>query len=374
MNTADRFSRQTILPEFGLAGQKTLASSSVLIVGCGGLGSPIALYLAAAGVGRLGLVDGDSVDLSNLQRQIMFSENEVGKQKATAAQARVSQLNSAVKVDAFSRMYSGEWALEVSQDYDLIVDCTDNFSSKFLINDIALRLNKPFVQASVSGFEGRMASFWATKGACYRCLYPSLPEFKVQNCQESGVLGPIVGVVGSWQALECIKVLLDIHGARLLRPSYGRLMVFDFLGNSQTALTVPKREKCLCQSDPESIRVWQVASVCEVGPRVREVTWEEASSMESVAFLDVRERPEVERGMIPGARHWPLSRLEGGEMPEFLDRCQSWVIYCAGGVRSRRATSLLKVKNPHLELFSLARGIDALDMGVVCGENCVVKS
>lgn len=365
MSTADRFSRQTILPEFGLDGQKALANSSVLIIGCGGLGSPVALYLGAAGVGRLGLVDGDTVDLGNLQRQILFSENEVGNEKAVAAQARVSQLNSAVKVDVFSRIYSGEWALEISRDYDLIVDCTDNFSSKFLINDIALKLNKPFVQASVSGFEGRWASFWPRKGACYRCLYPNLPEFKVQNCKEAGVLGPIVGAVGCWQALECIKVLLDLHGSKRLQPSYGRLTVFDFLGNAQQIFVVPKREKCLCQSDPEGIHVWQVSSVCEAEPGIREVTWKDAILMESIAFLDVREVSELEREMVPGARHWPISRMDAGEMPEFLERGRSWVIYCAGGMRSRRATALLKEKFPPLEFFSLAGGLNALDMKMV---------
>lgn len=373
MSTADRFSRQTSLLEFGQEGQKALACSSVLIVGCGGLGSPVALYLAAAGVGRLGLVDGDSVDLSNLQRQILFSEHEVGKEKAVAAQARVSQMNSAVTIDFFPRMYSGDWALEISQGYDLIVDCTDNFSSKFLINDIAVRLKKPFVQASVSGFEGRLVSYWPGKSACYRCLHPNLPEVKVQNCREAGVLGPVVGVLGCWQALECLKVLLDIRETELLRPSYGRLLVFDLIDNTQQALIVPRRENCLCRSGPESIRVWEVPSACEAAPRFPEVTWEEANAMDSVAFLDVREVSEVERGMIPGARHWPSSRMEAGEMPEFLDAGGSWVVYCAAGMRSQRAVSLLKAKCPQLKIFSLARGIDALDFGALGGGGRVVS-
>lgn len=350
----NRYIRQTVLKDLGPSGQNALSEAKVLILGCGGLGSPLALYLAAAGVGRIGLVDGDLVELSNLQRQILYVEKDVGREKSLAATERIRSVNSSLRVDTYSKRFDGSWALDVAPDYDVLVDGTDNFSAKFLINDVSLKLQKPLVHGSVSEFEGRFGTFSGKKGPCYRCLYPKSPTSFVQNCQEAGVLGAVVGVVGVWQALECLKVILDLAGIGSLNPQYGKISILDFFDNSIRSLEVPQRESCLCHLDPSQIEIMEEAEFLCVSSKTSPVSlsWAEAQELEGVHFLDVRELSEINEGMIPEARHWPLSKIESNEFPAFIKDGDQWVVYCASGFRSQRAVAFLE---RHTQTFSKAR-------------------
>jgi molybdopterin/thiamine biosynthesis adenylyltransferase/rhodanese-related sulfurtransferase len=350
----NRYIRQTVLKDLGPSGQNALCEAKVLILGCGGLGSPLALYLAAAGVGRIGLVDGDLVELSNLQRQILYAEKDVGREKSLAATERIRSANASVRVDTYSRRFEGAWALDVAPDYDVLVDGTDNFSAKFLINDVSLKLQKPLVHGSVSEFEGRFGTFSGKKGPCYRCLYPKSPKSSVQNCQEAGVLGAVVGVVGVWQALECLKVILDLAGIGRLNPQYGRISIVDFFDNSFRSLEVPQRENCLCHLDPSQIEIKEEAQLLCVSSKTSpaSLSWAEAQELEGAQFLDVRELSEISEAMIPEARHWPLSKIENNEFPGFIKDGDRWVVYCASGFRSQRAVVFLE---QHNQTFSKAR-------------------
>ncbi|MEK6579680.1 MAG: HesA/MoeB/ThiF family protein, partial [Bdellovibrionota bacterium] len=201
---SERYNRQTLLPEIGLKGQERLAQSRVLIVGMGGLGCPAALYLAGAGVGHLGIVDDDRVDLSNLQRQILYKNAECGMLKVEAAQIRLLELNPEIHVTAYATRVTASNISSIFSKYDLVIDGTDNFSSKFLMNDAAVQLEIPLVYGSISRFEGHVSVFWSKHGPCYRCLYPEPPKTHIRNCEESGVLGALAGMIGSAQALEAI--------------------------------------------------------------------------------------------------------------------------------------------------------------------------
>lgn len=334
----DRFVRQRILPEIGDKGQAALSGSRVLIVGCGGLASPVALYLAAAGIGKLGLIDDDRVDLSNLQRQVIFGEDDIGAFKTEAAGERLLRLNKGLSLELMKERFNTANALSVAKNYDLIVDCTDNFTAKFLINDVTLILGLPLVFGSVTGFDGQFGVFWKEKGPCYRCLYSQPPKAEVRNCADWGVLGPAVGVIGAWQALECIKVLLDRVGCASLAPSYGRITVIDFLTGTQSHYSIPRRESCVCGSVPELGKELPKES-CGLKPAAG-ISWAEALKLEDKAFLDVREEAELQSGMIEGALHWPMSKIEKGEFPSFLGERAKWIVYCARGIRSKRAVEM----------------------------------
>ncbi|MCO5143793.1 MAG: HesA/MoeB/ThiF family protein [Oligoflexia bacterium] len=362
MKPNNRFSRQKNLTDFGSEGQNILQRSSVLIIGCGGLGSPVAMYLASAGVGRLGLVDPDRVDLSNLQRQIIFSEKDIRKEKVLVAQEKLMEMNSSAKVEAYLKKFSGDWALEIAKDFDLLIDCSDNFQTKYLLNDLALVLKKPFVQASVTGFEGRLMSYIPGKGPCFRCLYPNVPKTKIGNCQEEGVLGPTVGVIGSWQALESIKVLLNISGHDKFKILEDNLLAFDFLTNSQYSYQFPVRAECLCQMDSKKIPLGQDFESCDFKVDVECISWQESCLMPKVKYIDVREENELESGTIPGGIHWPLSCLLKNKFPDSIPTDSTLVVYCSKGIRSQQAVSLMKGKIDHVRIYSLLGGINAYSL------------
>jgi len=222
----DRYQRQMVLAEIGLTGQRKLLNSKVLLVGLGGLGCPASLYLAAAGVGKIGLMDGDRICVSNLQRQVLFSTADQGKLKVEIAKQKLGALNPDLQIETYPFMLTPQNALETFEGWDVIIDGTDNFFAKYLINDAAVKLSLPVVYGSISGFEGQLSVFWSPHGPCYRCLYPEPPKGFIPNCAQAGVVGSVAGTIGSLQAMETLKLLLNENGSTLL-PGVGSLFFMD---------------------------------------------------------------------------------------------------------------------------------------------------
>ncbi len=345
-----RYSRHLIMPEVGVEGQEKLASSSVLCIGAGGLGSPLALYLAAAGVGKLGIVDFDVVDFSNLQRQIIHSEANVGRLKVESAKERLLEINSDIEIETYNVMLSSENAMDIIKDYDLVVDGTDNFATRYLVNDACVLLGKPNVYGSIFRFEGQVSVFDASRGPCYRCLYPEPPPpGMVPSCAEGGVLGILPGIVGTLQAAEAIKLLLG-KGT----PLIGKLLFIDVLNTEITELKLKKDPNCpVCGENPTIKELIDYQEFCGVGrgqeaeaesePEL-EISVEELHEMlkngKDVVLLDVREPTEWEIVRLDGARLIPL-----GELPRRaneLDTADEIVVHCHHGGRSLQATRFLR--------------------------------
>ncbi len=341
-----RYSRQTILAEIGVEGQAILEKARVLCVGVGGLGSPAAMYLAAAGLGTLGVIDGDVVDATNLQRQVLFTEANIGQSKVQAAAERLRAMNSALDLRVFDQHLDASNALKIFADYDIVLDGTDNFAAKFLINDACVKLGLPMVYGSISQFEGQVSVFWAERGPCYRCLHPAPPKSRIQNCAESGVLGGIAGVIGSMMAMETIKVLLLKAGhVSRLNPLVGRLQIVDLATNEMMNLQVPKRAGCaLCRGSREQIVLQDLAPIsCQASASkpIRHDELCEALAGEAIKVLDVRELQEWTHGHLAGSFHFALSRLESEELPQLAPETPLIVI-CQAGVRSKRAEQILR--------------------------------
>jgi adenylyltransferase/sulfurtransferase len=361
MSGFGRYARQVVLPEIGRGGQERISRARILCVGAGGLGCPALTYLAAAGVGRLGVVDPDVVDETNLQRQVLFGSADLGRPKAEAARERLLALNPGVEVLARVGRLDAANALELLAGHDCVVDGTDNFAAKYLINDAAARLRIPVVFGSISGFEGRVGVFDAGRGACYRCLYPEPPKAAIQSCAEGGVVGAIAGIVGSMQALEALK--LAIGGA--LRPAVSELVTVDGATLEFSRFRVERRAACpVCSVDPEAVRLREEAPAA--------CSWRPGASKRASApppgaiWIDVREAEEWREGHVPGAIHWPLSRLERGEQPE-LPAGSSVVFYCQGGVRSARALTLMP-KGKLASVGHLEGGLESWSGPVTRGE------
>ena len=360
-----RYSRHLIMPEVTLEGQKRLRDARVLCVGAGGLGSPLTLYLAAAGVGHIGVVEFDTVDLTNIQRQILYSTSDVGRPKLEAATARLRALNPGIEIIPHPTRLSSENVLDVARNYDIVADGTDNFPTRYLVNDACVLLGKPNVYASIFRFEGQAAVFDARRGPCYRCLFPEPPPpGLVPSCAEGGVLGVLPGIVGTLQALEVLKLILGIG-----EPLIGRLVLFDALGFRFRDLQVRKNPECaVCGQAPTITAPIDYEEFC--GIRGEEVeadasgwptfTVEEFDRRrregESFHLLDVREPHEFEIVRIPGAELLPLSELPG-RMHE-LDSARTYVVSCYRGTRSVQACQLLKQAG-FGRLIVLAGGVDA---------------
>ncbi len=340
-----RYSRQIILPDMGEAGQETLKASSVLLVGAGGLGSPLALYLAAAGVGRIGLADFDTVDASNLHRQVLHANDSVGRSKLLSAQETIHRLNPRVQTLLHDTALSAANALDILRPYDVVADGADNFAARYLINDACVLLGKPDVSGSVFMFEGQIGVFWARHGPCYRCLYPEPPPpGAVPSCGEAGVLGVLPGVVGLWQATETIKLLLGI-GQSLI----GRIWLYDALAMRVREVRVAKDPACaICGPQPSIRTLTDLPGYCgtpTAGPasadeEIEAVELQSRIEKQTVFVLDVRQPEEWEQGRIPGAVLIPLDTL-----PERLSEIpadRETVAYCRSGVRSLQALRLLK--------------------------------
>ncbi len=357
-----RYARHLILPEVGPEGQERLKASRVLCVGAGGLGSPLVLYLAAAGVGTLGVVDFDDVDESNLQRQILHGSADVGKSKLRSAAARVAEVNPNVRFVPHETRLSSENALEILRDFDVVADGTDNFPTRYLVNDACVLLGKPNVYASIFRFEGQASVFWAKEGPCYRCLYPEPPPpGAVPSCAEGGVLGVLPGLLGTIQATETLKLLLGAGS-----PLVGRLLLVDALGMRFREVRLRKDPGCaVCGPDPTVTRLIDYENFCGVAaPAAGEDSPESITPRElkgridagkPPVLLDVREPRETRIFALPGAVEIPLGALpsEAGR----LDPESEIVVYCKTGARSGRAADFL-LESGFRRVRNLEGGID----------------
>lgn len=342
-----RYARHLVLPEVGIEGQRRLERSSVLLVGAGGLGSPAALYLAAAGVGRIGIVDFDVVDESNLQRQVLHDTAWVGRPKIESAKARLAALNPHVRVETHSTALTRDNALEVLAAYDVVVDGTDNFETRYLTNDACFFLKKPDVYGSVFRFEGQASVFWPERGGpCYRCLYPQPPPpGLVPSCAEGGVLGVLPGVVGGLQATEALKVLLGVG-----EPLVGRLLLYDALAMRFDEVALRRDPECpLCSAKATIRELQDYPAFCGTGRGEPSGPVEEIGAAElkrrldageALEILDVREPHEWAICRIPGARLVPLGSLAG--RAHELDPARTYVLQCRSGHRSATAATLLR--------------------------------
>jgi sulfur-carrier protein adenylyltransferase/sulfurtransferase len=357
-----RYSRHLIMPEVGLDGQLKLKRARVLMIGTGGLGAPLGLYLAAAGVGHLGLVDFDVVDSSNLQRQVTFTTNDVGKPKSEAAKARLSALNPAIEIQAYETRLTSDNALELFRDYDIIVDGTDNFPTRFLVNDACILLGKPNVYGSIFRFEGQATVFGYPDGPCYRCLYPEPPPpGLVPSCAEGGVLGVLPGIVGSIQAMETIKLILGAGD-----PLVGRLLLFDALAMRFRELKLKKNPDCpMCGKNRSITKLIDYEEFCGIRGEeapvmtdgIAEITARELKMRQDrgdkLFILDVREPHEYQICNLNG-KLIPL-----GELPRRvneLDSSLEMVVHCRSGKRSADAIHFLQTAG-FKKLWNLKGGV-----------------
>lgn len=346
-----RYSRHTLLPEFGLQGQERLKAGRVLVVGAGGLGSPVALYLAAAGVGTIGLVDFDTVDVTNLQRQVLYGTADIGRPKLDVAAARLRDINPHITITLHREAFGASNARALVDAYDVVVDGTDNFSTRFLVNDACVMAGRPNVYGSVFRFEGQ-ASVFATKGGpCYRCLHPEPPPAGlIPNCAEAGVLGVLPGLIGTIQATEAIKLLTGIG-----EPLVGKLLLYDALRMRVRQIALPRDPACPVCGDAPTIReLVAYDAVCADGapglqPRGTsedEMTVEELDQWRREKrphyLLDVREQSEYASSRIEGAQLIPLLQLQANL--KHLPKDQPVVVYCQSGGRSMMAVGMLRLQ------------------------------
>jgi adenylyltransferase/sulfurtransferase len=367
-----RYSRHLLIPEVGLEGQRRLKGSSALVIGTGGLGSPVSLYLAAAGVGRIGLVDFDVVDATNLQRQVIHSTAAVGQFKVESARARLADLNPGIQVDAINAPFTSANALEIARGYDVLIDGTDNFPTRYLTNDVCVFLGKPNIYGSIYRFEGQASVFDAKTGPCYRCLFPEPPPpGMVPSCAEGGVLGVLPGTIGTIQATEALKVLLGI-GATLA----GRLLIYDALEMTFDFVRLRKNPHCrVCGPAADIKELVDYDAFCGVPGRdhagapagsdleiAAALLAQRLAAAAPPVLLDVREPHELEISRLPGALNIPLGAL-ASRLAE-LDSARELVVFCKAGTRSARALELLlsagfrKVRHLKGGINAWARDVD----------------
>jgi len=345
-----RYSRHLIIPDVAMDGQKRLKNAKVLAVGAGGLGSPTLMYLAAAGVGTLGIVEFDTVDESNLQRQIIHGQSDIGRPKAESARDSIKEINPLVNVVIHNEALTNDNVFQIFEQYDLIVDGTDNFATRYLVNDAAVLLGKPYVWGSIYRFDGQASVFWAEHGPCYRCLYPEPPPpGMVPSCAEGGVLGVLCASIGAIQVTEAIKLLTGIG-----EPLVGRLTVYDALEMTYRTVKVRKDPNCaLCGENPTITglidyddfcgAVSEEASEAVVGSTITSPElkgWLDAGK--SIDLIDVREPAEYEIVRIPGSRLVPKGDILSGAALSSLPQDRQIVLYCKSGVRSAEALAAVK--------------------------------
>jgi sulfur-carrier protein adenylyltransferase/sulfurtransferase len=362
-NEVARYSRHLIMPEVGMEGQKRLKAASVLLIGAGGLGSPLGLYLAAAGVGRIGLVDFDVVDFSNLQRQILHGTPDVGRPKLHSARDRLQAINPEVKLDLYETRLTSTNALQIFEPYDIVIDGTDNFQTRYLVNDACVLLKKPNVYGSIFRFDGQASVFSPPAGPCYRCLYPEPPPpGEVPSCAEGGVLGILPGLVGCIQATEAVKLILG-KGS----PLIGRLLLYDALQMSFQEFKVRRNPKCpMCGDRPTITQLIDYDQFCGVrGQEAPAVTTNQAEITvealkqrldrgDQVFILDVRNPEEFQICRIPGSTLLPLPEL--AQRLSELSKEKEMVVHCKSGMRSAKAIAFMKQQGYH-KLSNLKGGI-----------------
>ncbi|HEX7992418.1 MAG TPA: adenylyltransferase/sulfurtransferase MoeZ [Streptosporangiaceae bacterium] len=345
-----RYSRHLIIPDVGMTGQKRLKNAKVLCVGAGGLGSPALLYLAAAGVGTLGVIDFDVVDESNLQRQIIHGQSDIGRPKALSARDSIKEINPYVNVIVHEEALSNDNVMEIFSGYDLIVDGTDNFATRYMVNDACVLLGKPYAWGSIYRFDGQASVFWADYGPCYRCLYPEPPPpGMVPSCAEGGVLGVLCASIGSIQVTEAIKLLTGIG-----EPLVGRLMIYDALEMSYRRLNIKKDPDCpICGEHPTITELIDYDAFCgAVSADAAEaasgstITAAELKAMldrkDDIFLIDVREPNEYEIVSIPGATLIPKDQFLNGSALEKLPQDKRIVLHCKSGARSAECLAVVK--------------------------------
>jgi molybdopterin/thiamine biosynthesis adenylyltransferase/rhodanese-related sulfurtransferase len=345
-----RYSRHLIIPDVGMTGQKRLKNAKVLCVGAGGLGSPALLYLAAAGVGTLGIVDFDVVDESNLQRQVIHGQSDIGRSKAESARDSIREINPYVNVIVHKERLDSDNAMEIFADYDLIVDGTDNFATRYLVNDACVLLGKPYVWGSIYRFDGQASVFWAEYGPCYRCLYPEPPPpGMVPSCAEGGVLGVLCASIGSIQVNEAIKLITGIG-----EPLAGRLMIYDALEMTYRSVKVRKDPECpVCGKNPTVTELIDYEEFCgAVSEEAQEaaagstITARQLKDMqdagENIFLVDVREPNEYEIVSIPGSVLIPKGEFLSGAALEQLPQDKRLVLHCKSGARSAECLAIVK--------------------------------
>jgi molybdopterin/thiamine biosynthesis adenylyltransferase/rhodanese-related sulfurtransferase/molybdopterin converting factor small subunit len=360
-----RYSRHLIMPEVGMTGQRKLKAASVLMIGTGGLGAPLGMYLAAAGVGRLGLVDFDVVDASNLQRQIIHGTKDVGRPKIASARDRIEDINPHVEIETHETRLTSENALRLFVNYDVIVDGTDNFPTRYLVNDACVLTGKPNVYGSIFRFEGQASVFWAERGPCYRCLYPEPPPpGLVPSCAEGGVLGVLPGIIGAIQASETIKIILGAPDTMV-----GRLLLFDAWRMRFRELKLRKDANCpVCGTAPTIKELIDYEEFCGVRqqpsatqPNMEEITATELKHRldqgDDLQIIDVREQHEFEIGRIPNSNLIPLGQVLN-RMDE-IDPNRETVVHCKMGGRSAKAIEALQRSGFTGRLMNLKGGITA---------------
>lgn len=331
--TIDRYARQITLPQIGIEGQKRLSNSKILCIGAGGLGSPALLYLAGAGIGTIGIVDPDLVEISNLQRQILFSEQDIGKNKAVMAVEKLRALNSSINLRAYPESFTANNAENIFAEYDIILDGTDNFAAKFLINDAAVKFGKPVISASLFQFAGQLAVFDAARGPCYRCVYAEPPQAYVPNCAEAGILGAVAGWIGTMQAIAAIQLALGLDDL------YGKLWLMDGRNLSMRAVEFTKNTDCpVCSIPKNTIRLPEEIFPCAIPV----IGADKAQAHDRIRFIDVREKEEFAAGHIPNAVHIPLSQIQDSRLLQQLNPSDDYIVYCQRGVRSAKAATLLQ--------------------------------
>jgi sulfur-carrier protein adenylyltransferase/sulfurtransferase len=367
-----RYSRHLLIPEVGLEGQRKLKAAAVLVIGTGGLGSPVAMYLAAAGVGCIGLVDYDVVDFSNLQRQVIHGSSGIGALKVESARQRMLDINPGIQVDIYNEPFTSENAMRIARDYDILIDGTDNFPTRYLTNDVCVFLGKPNVYGSIYRFDGQVSVFDAQRGPCYRCLFPEPPPpGLVPSCAEGGVLGVLPGTIGTLQATEALKLILGIGDSLI-----GRLMLYNALDMSFEFVKLRKNPNCkVCSPEPEITELIDYEAFCGVPGHDHEEgavggNWdisatelaERLNQGNHIRLVDVREPHEQDISHIDGAELFPLGQL-AGRLSE-LDSAEEMVVFCKMGSRSARALDLLvsagfrKVKNLKGGINAWAREVD----------------
>ncbi len=366
-----RYSRHLLIPDVGLEGQQKLKAASVLVIGTGGLGSPVALYLAAAGVGRIGLVDYDVVDFSNLQRQIIHGESRLGDLKVESARDRLKDINSEIQVDIYNEYITSDNAFEIAEPYDLIIDGTDNYPTRYLVNDLCVLTGKPNVYGSIFRFDGQASVFFAEQGPCYRCLFPEPPPpGLVPSCAEGGVFGVLPGTIGSIQATEALKLILGIGDSLI-----GRLLLYDALDMSFFTVKLKKNPDCkICGKNPEITELIDYEDFCGVPAHDHDagsagedwdITAEELAVQlkegAEIRLIDVREPHEQEISNLEGSEIIPLGQF-ASRLSE-LDSAEEIVLFCKSGTRSTRALEIL-VSAGFKKVKNLKHGINAWALDV----------
>ncbi|NCV41638.1 MAG: adenylyltransferase/sulfurtransferase MoeZ [Actinobacteria bacterium] len=340
---ARRYSRQIVIPQIQASGQERIRNAKVLCIGAGGLGSPALIYLAAAGVGTIGIVDFDTVDETNLHRQVLYGQSDIGKKKVDIAKSKIEESNPLVEVNVYPVRINPSNVFKIMADYDIVIDATDNFATRYLINDAAVLLKKPYVWGSVNRFDGQAAVFWSTLGPCYRCLHPEPPApGSVQSCADAGVFGVLCASVASIQVNEVIKAITGIGELQI-----GKLMIYEALEAEHSKINIHKNPQCvICGQNPTQLNLLEnyesfcgVASVPEIS--VEDLKKKFAASDDFI-LIDVREPDEFASSRIPGSVLIPKAGFFDGTALELLPRDKEIILHCRSGVRSAHCLAIIQ--------------------------------